>query len=300
MTAVRPLHLILAPSNLGLRPLAPQHEPGTWQAPEALLAAGLEQSVRPAARSDLARPVYVFEAQPGTRWRNGHGIRAFNEVLAGHVADALAEARMPVVVGGDCSILLGCLAGARRSDEIGLVHIDGHSDFRNARNHDFDAEIGAVAGADLALAIGLGDGLLTDWGQQGPLVRDSNVIQIGERESREPDWNWGDIAETAITRLDIFELLEQGTSHALTLARAATMPLAYWVHVDIDVVDQVFLPAVDSPGSPGLDFAQLTALLESLIANRDCIGCDLTIFDPELDPEGIYAHRITEMLDNVF
>jgi arginase len=300
MTAVRPLHLILAPSNLGLRPPAPGHEPGTWRAPEALLAAGLAQAVRPAARSALPRPAYDFEAQPGTRWRNGHGIKAFNEELAGGIAGALVDGRLPLVVGGDCSILLGCLAGARRSGEIALVHIDGHSDFRNPRNHDFDAEIGAVAGADLALAVGLGDGLLTDWGERGSLVRDINVIQIGEREAHDPGWIWGDIAETAITQLDIFELLERGTSHALALARAATGALPFWVHIDLDVIDQVFLPAVDSPGSPGLDFAQLAALLQPLVASRDCIGCDLTIFDPELDPEGIYARRITAMLGEVF
>jgi arginase len=300
MTAVRQPHLVLAPCNLGLRPLSPGHEPGTWRAPEALLAAGLGQAVHPAAQSALPRPAYDFEPQPGTRWRNGHGIRAFNEALADEVAAVLANGRLPLVVGGDCSILLGCLAAARRSGEVALIHIDGHSDLRNPANHDFDADLGAAAGADLALAIGLGESLLTDWGQQGPLVRDTYVIQIGEREARDPGWSWGDIARTAITRLEIFDVLDRGITHALTQARAVTRTLPYWVHVDIDVVDQVFLPAVDSPGSPGLDFEQLAGLLRPLVAGPQCQGCDLTIFDPELDPAGTYARRIVAMLGQVF
>ena len=38
-----------------------------------------------------------------------------------------------------------------------------------------------------------------------------------------------------------------------------------WLHVDLDVLDQGVMPAVDSPGSPGLDFAQLAGLLSRLV-----------------------------------
>jgi arginase family enzyme len=30
-----------------------------------------------------------------------------------------------------------------------------------------------------------------------------------------------------------------------------------WLHVDLDVLDRSAMPAVDSPGTPGLTFAQL-------------------------------------------
>lgn len=300
MTTGRPLHLILAPCSLGLRPLTPGHEPGTWRAPEALLAAGLRQAVHPAAEVALAKPVYDFGPQPGTRWRNGRGIRAFNEALAERVAAALADRQFPLVVGGDCAILLGCLAAARRSGELALIHVDGHSDFRNPANHDFAAELGAAAGADLALAIGLGEPLLTDWGQQRPLVHPAHVIQIGEREARDPAWAWRDIADTAITRIEIVELLKHGMDWAVERSRAVTGTLPYWLHVDLDVIDGALLPAVDSPGSPGLDFEQLAALLRPLATSAACLGCDLTIYDPERDPDGTGAGRITAMLAEIF
>ena len=65
------LEIITAPSNLGLRPPAPGHQPGTWRAPRALLEAGLLQSLAPVRVHSLARPIYGFEAQAGTRVRNG-------------------------------------------------------------------------------------------------------------------------------------------------------------------------------------------------------------------------------------
>lgn len=76
--------------------------------------------------------------------------------------------------------------------------------------------------------------------------------------------------------------------------------LPFWLHVDLDVIDGALLPAVDSPGSPGLDFDQLAELLQPLVASSECLGCDVTIFDPELDPAGTYATRIVAMLGEVF
>ncbi|MDF3017860.1 MAG: hypothetical protein K0R44_3085 [Thermomicrobiales bacterium] len=106
--------LIKAPSNLGLRPPSSGREPGTWQAPTVLARAGLDAGLRPEESIELERSPYDFAAQPGTRLRNGLTMRRFNQALADAVAHALAAGRLPVVIGGDCSILLGVLAGARR------------------------------------------------------------------------------------------------------------------------------------------------------------------------------------------
>jgi arginase len=69
-----------------------------------------------------------------------------------------------------------------------------------------------------------------------------------------------------------------------------------WLHVDLDVLDQGVLPAVDSPGSPGLDFAQLADLLARLVGTGRVIGLDVTIYDPELDPKGEYLPAIVDCL----
>lgn len=298
----RPIVLIDAPTNLGLRPLRRGHVPGTWQAPAALARAGLDKAVAPTRKVGLPHPVYETEAQPGTRLRNGQGIRTFNLGLAAAVAAAVKAGDFPVLVGGDCSILLGALAGARRSGPLSLVHVDGHSDFRHPGNYDSAAVLGAVAGMDLALATGRGEALLTDWPDApAPLVPDERVIQIGEREGRDADFAWPDVNDTAITRIDVFTAREIRASGILnrtrnTLDRAG---LPFWVHFDVDVLDQDIMPAVDSPGSPGIDPADLIIVLRDLADDARCVGLTVTIFDPDLDPDGSHAHFVVALLRDV-
>jgi arginase len=292
--------LIRAPSNLGLRPLHQGHEPGTWRAPQALTEAGLETRLRPSRVVDLGRPDYSTDPQPGTVLRNGPAIRRFNQQLADAVDAALRDRLFPVVVGGDCSILIGALAGARRHSDLALVHLDGHSDFRHPGNYEPDFALHSAAGMDLALAIGLGDPLMLRWpGAPDPLVPAERAIQIGEREGREPDWGWEDIADTAITRIDMFELLEMGLAEGLRRSFAVldrTPEIPFWVHLDVDILDQAVMPAVDSPGSPGLDYAGLATLLRGFLASPRCLGLNVTIYDPDLDPDGAYARGLVGML----
>lgn len=285
------VELIAAPWNLGLRPPAPGREPGTWRAPRALLSAGLEARLRPARVMELARPPYEFDAQPATRIRNGVTIREHALRLGEAVQAALAASRFAVVLGGDCSILLGCLLGARRGGRCGLVHIDGHSDFRHPGNHDATATLGSAAGMDLALATGRGELLLTHWPAVGrPLVADEDVIQIGDREdaatppvtrftAQEIQWiGIADLGERVISRLE-----RRGLDRA-------------WLHLDLDVLDERVLPAVDSPGRPGVDFPQLAELVSTLVGTGRVVGFDVTIYDPERDPDGAYAAPLVDCL----
>jgi arginase len=294
--------VIRAPSNLGLRPLRPGHEPGTWRAPAALSAAGLLDAVRPIRVIDLPRPTYSPDPQSGTRLRNGLAIRAFNLDLADAVETAVREASIPVVVGGDCSVLLGALAGRRRLGPLALVHVDGHSDFRHPGNYDASATLGAVAGMDLALATGRGEALLTKWpGVPEPLVPDDAVVQLGERESRDPDFAWPDVNQTAFTRLDVFAARELAPDELLSCVRA---PLnlkgwPFWVHLDVDVLDQAVMPAVDSPGSPGIELHVLTWVLRNLVADDRFCGLTVTVFDPDLDPTGDLGALVVALLGRV-
>jgi arginase len=294
---MRKICLIRAPSNLGLRPLHSGHVPGTWRAPQALSEAGLVEMLSPATVVDLERPAYSTEPQPGTRLRNGPAIRRFNLELAEIVAGTLGRGEFPLVIGGDCSILLGALAAARRSGPPALVHVDGHSDFRHPGNYDANATLGSAAGMDLALATGRGEPLLTDWpGIAGPLVADEQVIQIGERESRDADFAWPDINSTAMTLINVFAARELGAAKVLDKTQATLARSPYWLHLDIDVLDQTVMPAVDSPGSPGIDPDDLFAILSALVAGPACIGMDVTIFDPDLDPNGDLAALLVSLL----
>ncbi|WP_395294991.1 arginase family protein [Kitasatospora hibisci] len=285
------IELIAAPWNLGLRPPTPGREPGTWQTPQALLSAGLEARLRPARVTQLDRPPYEFDAQPATLIRNGVTIREHTLRLGEAVRAALAASRFAVVLGGDCSILLGCLLGARRDGCCGLVHLDGHSDFRHPGNHDAGSSLGSAAGMDLALATGRGELLLTHWPEVGrPLVADEDVIQIGDREDEgTPPVNRFTAQE--IQRIGIADLGTRVIGHLEQRGLDRV-----WLHVDLDVLDERVLPAVDSPGRPGLDFSQLARLISSLVGTGRVVGLDVAIYDPERDPDGVYAAPIVDCL----
>lgn len=297
------LCLIRAPSNLGLRPPASGCQPGTWRGPQALTDAGLVEAVSPATILDLSRPVYDLQPGTGTRLLNGHAVRAFNLALARLVERASGLGQFSLVIGGDCSILLGALAGVRRAGPVSLVHVDGHSDFRHPGNYDAAASLSAIAGMDLALATGRGEALLTDWpGVPPPLIPDAQVVQIGERDGCSPGFTWPDVNATAITRMDVFDARRLGPQSVLerTLAVLNQEPgWPFWVHFDVDVLDQAVMPAVDSPGSPGIELADITAILRPLLSNPRCCGMTVTIFDPDLDPAGDLAVLLVRLLQSV-
>jgi arginase len=294
--------LILASSNLGLRPTENGGQPGAWQAPQALMDAGLAHAVGTTDILSLERPPYELDAQFGTAIRNGLSIRAFSLKLGERVREALQSGRFPLVIGGDCSILLGCLYGARLAGGRGLVHIDGHSDFFHPGNYNTASRLGSAAGMDLALASGRGELLLTHWPEIGrPLVEDADVVQVGERDAEEPDFNkfYGDIVHTGITRFNIQSVLARGIESTVrqVLTRLESRALRrVWLHVDFDVLDQTVMPAVDSPGGPGLNFQQLGLLIGELRHSGRIVGADFTIYDPEKDPHAEYSKPLVNCI----
>lgn len=293
----RAIRIVLAPSSLGLRP-EDGREPGTWEAPQVLMAAGLRDAVRAAEVVGLDHPPYQVPAQAGTRIRNGQTLRRFSLELAEHVRETIAALRFPLVIGGDCGVLLGCLYGARLAGGRGLVHVDGHSDFTQAKSYATPETLGAAAGMDLAFASGRGEPLMTVWsGLEGPLAADADIVQIGERGRDEP-WfpdNYGDILATEITQFTVQSAKSEGidVTAAKTLARLEARGLdRAWLHVDVDVLDEKVMSAVDSPGSPGLDYEELAGLVRALVSSGRIVGADFAIYDPSRDPGHAHARGI--------
>lgn len=297
----RGISLILAPSNLGLRP-EKGRQPGTWRAPQVLMDAGLADAVQATQVVRLERPAYQFDAQPGTRIRNGQTMRAFSLRLADKVSGLLQAHEFPVVIGGDCSVLLGSLYGSRLAGGRGLVHVDGHSDFSHPGNYDTTKVLGAAAGMDLALASGRGEPVMTTWPEVGtPLASDADIVQVGERNAESPGFMqyYGDILRTGITQLTIQRVLAGGVEVAgrQVIARLEARDLGkVWLHLDFDVLDEAVMPAVDSPGTPGFNFEQLSSFVGALCASGRIVGANFTIYDPERDPDARYAPALVRCI----
>jgi arginase len=62
------------------------------------------------------------------------------------------------------------------------------------------------------------------------------------------------------------------------------------------VLDPAVMPCVDSPDPDGLEHAELAELLAGLTVAPGCLGVEVTVFDPDLDPAGAYAKALVDTL----
>jgi arginase len=295
------LDIIQSPSNLGLRPDTTEKIAGTWRAPKALLDAGIAKGFTVRMNIALARPKYHVEAEAGTRIRNGQTLRKYSLALASAVRKSLSSRGFPFVVGGDCSNILGCLYGLRRVGGRGIIYLDGHSDFFHPGNYDVNSRLGSAAGMDLALATGRGEMLLTKWRNiRSPLVQDNDVLQVGERYREEPDYPFHEIASTQIYQITAQEAQALGIYKVLSKVenRIASRGIQRaWLHIDADVLDQRYMPAVDSPGTAGFDLEELTTFVGALLESGKVAGMDVAIYDPDLDPTGQYGLDLSKAIN---
>lgn len=196
------------------------------------------------------------------------------------------------MLGGDCSILLGSALAMHRLGEavggrIGLVFVDGHSDFRHPGNASY---VGAAAGEDLALVTGRGQADLAAIEGRRPYFRDIDVVVLGIRAQDEYRL---DLQAAGITTRPVPALRAEGAARTAQWAHEELADCAgYWVHVDVDVLDPAVMPAVDAPDAGGIAFAELEILLAGLVDTPHCLGVELTVFDPDYDQDGSYAAEI--------
>ncbi|MEU5881483.1 arginase family protein [Spirillospora sp. NPDC047279] len=285
--------LVAAPTNLGLRPPAPTSVPGTAKAPEALREAGLYRRLEERGAKDhgvVLAGRYADDARPGSL-RNQDAIVDHARRLADRIDLVRAEGRAPLVIGGDCGILVAAGLSLRRAGRYGLVHLDGHTDFRHPGN---SAHCASLAGEDLAAAVGLHWPAIADLDGLGPYFAPADTVHAGCRDDDE------ELQETTgllAAVIPAAEIISGGAGHAarriLDVVDRAELD-GYWLHLDVDILDPGVMPAVDSPDAGGLSPAELTGLLAALAPRAT--GAQVTVFDPDLDPDGGYADLLTRVL----
>jgi len=80
-------------------------------------------------RGDVEAPAYDPSADPATGYRNGANLATYTPRLADRIGASIDDGRFTLVLGGDCSVLLGGALALKRRGRYGLLFIDGHSDF---------------------------------------------------------------------------------------------------------------------------------------------------------------------------
>jgi arginase len=291
------LALISAPSNLGLRPPQPGAVPGTAKAPDALREAGLyaRLAAEGAADAGVVLPGrYRPDTKPG-QVRNQDAILEHAARLAARIRAQLDADRAPLVLGGDCSLLLAAGLALRPRGRYGLVHLDGHTDFRHPGN---STDCASLAGEDLAAAVGLHWPAISAAGGAAPHFRPADTVHVGCRDDDEGLAEASAVLGQVIPARQIRRDGAAATAEAV-LATVAASPIdGYWLHLDVDILDPAIMPAVDSPAPGGLAPGELTALLAALAPRAS--GAQVTVFDPDLDPGGQHAALLASILATGF
>jgi arginase len=282
--------IIEAPSNLGLKQGSVEH------LPDALLDAGLARRLGARRHARLAVPPYDPRRDPETGILNASRIRDFSVMLADIVAPVVARGSFPVVLGGDCSILLGNLLALRRSGRRhGLLFLDGHADFYQPAA----SPTGEAADMDLALGTGRGPAILTDIVGLRPLVRDEDVALLGHRDSAQALASGSQALPESLFAQDLHAVRRVGAGEA---ARGAVEHLCrpeidgFWIHLDVDVLDDAIMPAVDYRMPDGLSWEELETILGAAMRSKRALGIDITIFNPGLDQDGRIARELVNAL----
>ncbi|MGH9026715.1 MAG: arginase family protein [Acidimicrobiia bacterium] len=282
--------IIEAPSVLGLFPAGVERLPG------ALLDAGLADALGARRAGQVSPPPYDPVRDPTTGLLNPTGLRDYARRLADATGRVLDGGEFPIVLGGDCSILLGNLLALRRRADHGLLFIDGHADFYQP-----EAEPnGEAASMDLALATGRGPSVVADLEGRGPLVRDEDVVAFGRRDAEEAERAGSQrIEDTAIVVIDLAAVRNRGAHRAArdAIDRLRRPELAgFWIHFDCDALDDAVMPAVDYRMPGGLGWDELETVLRVAVESGDVVGLEVTIFNPALDSDGTIARALVACL----
>lgn len=286
------LSLIGVPTNSAGR------KGGVANAPAALRSAGLLDALGRFCR--VRDEGDVPFSKPTTERDPESGIIAYASlasmirgVKAG-VGRALREGMFPLVIGGDCPVLLGCLAASAKAYPTGLLFVDGHEDAYPARQ----SPTGEAADMELGFALGLGvPELVRKAAGPAPLVDPSKIVMLGPRDKKV-------LQKTGVRSLDDGSIKFYNDKALLrgnieVLARRAVWQLTpnkLWLHVDLDVLSTRSMPAVDYPQPGGLSWGRLERLTGEILSSGNIVGMNVTIYNPDMDPGGRHAARIVRYL----
>jgi arginase len=291
--------LIGAPSSAGA------HYLGQEQSPAALRAAGLTERLTAAGISlvdygDL--PLVRCRVDRTTvQAQTLAQVQAVASRLADYVEKIVYAEHIPLVIGGDCTITLGVLAGViRQRPDLALLYFDGGMDVATPATYRL-AMLDSMGVAHLVAEPGSAP-MLTHLGPRYSLMAGRDIVPFGYIPG-EP----AAIEKAFLARHDMsgypISTVHRRARQAATEARARleTQAERFVVHFDVDVIDFLDFPAADVvQPQQGLTFAETLAALQVFCASPKFAGLVITEFNPDHDDQnGTLAKRLIDCLAQV-
>ncbi|MBT8357265.1 MAG: arginase family protein [Deltaproteobacteria bacterium] len=198
----------------------------------------------------------------------------------------------PLLLGGDCSMLVGIFSAfAQRDIEVGLILLDAHADFHSPES----STSGDPADMELAILTGRGPGKITRIAGKYPLLKDEDVLVYGIRA-------WDQIADSNIRVYDMKRMIESGMKHAVEqgLENFTRRSLPSWLHFDVDVLDPEFMPVM-FPEPGGLNLEEIQNFLNLVWNSRqtEVKGLSIACYHPRLDTDGNAGKQLATLISEV-
>ena len=274
------LAIIGAPSSAGA------YAPGQEKAPAALRAIGLAELL-----SSHGISVEDHGDVPGFRWRTDKtNPRAMNASIATTVARNTAERVASVLVkdtavlvlGGDCTVELGTLAGVDvlwGAQSVGLVYIDLDTDLNTPES----TNDGALDWMGVAHMLGIENTVpeLAKLGPRVPMLRPEQILFFAN-DNVEP-FERQVIEDLGIAEVRLAEVVTNPSDAAqAVVAGWASQFERLLIHLDVDVLNYVDMPlAENTRRNVGLRFDQLMASLRSLLRAPNWVALTITELNPD-------------------
>lgn len=271
---------------------------GHEKAPAALREAGLIARLQEAGfevtdLGDCLQAVFQTDDEHPRARNVAALVKSLND-LRPRVEAAVKSGALPLVIGGDCSIALATIGGARRYyRQVNLVYVDGDADL----NVPASTPSGIVDGMVVSHIVGRGaPELVRFWGEP-PLVREADVALFGYSRLDQPE-------EAALVRSPIRKFRAEDVRRvgAAAAARSAIQQLhagkyEFVLHFDVDAISD--FTATNFPGG-GLSLSEVRDALSAFASEPNVAVFEITCYNPELDSNGANAKTLVDLIAGVF
>ena len=274
---------------VGVPSSAGTHGVGLEKAPMQLRRAGMVGRLLAAGVDvvdDGDLPLVRYRPRsPDRRRQNLDQVVAVAARVADRVADAVARGRIPLVLGGDCTITLGVVAGLlRHHPELGLLYFDGDVDLSTPAT----TQSGILDTMGVAHLLGDGEPALARLGPRFPLLPVERLLLFGFDPVEIGPEAMDEVARRGLPAWPVTTIdgrpAEAAAAALGALERVADPVL---VHFDVDAVDSTDLPLANFPHfNLGQPFDSAMTCLATFCASPKLGGLVVTEVNPDHDADG--------------